>query len=107
MRTLTVFIILFSGISSHAQTIDNDCFSRRIDCTSALSRPDASKCNNPFFGDWQYLQDSIYYEAFFQMILYIPIMNFLESHHRVKNRKDCPENQDNPSFAINQIFLPI
>jgi len=41
-----------------------ECYDSKIECTTDFNRPKKSKTNNSFFGDWQYLLDSIYYETF-------------------------------------------
>jgi hypothetical protein len=42
-----------------------ECYVKKVDCESSFDRPEKSRTNNPFFGDWQYLEDSAYYEAYF------------------------------------------
>lgn len=42
-----------------------ECFEKRIDCQTSFNRLNHSNFNNPFFGDWQTLIDSGYYEYFF------------------------------------------
>ena len=38
---------------------------RLIECETDLNYPKISKTNSPLFGNWQYLNDSLYYEVFF------------------------------------------
>ncbi len=42
-----------------------ECYEKRVDCESSFDRPKKTRTNNPFFGDWQYLEDSAYCEVFF------------------------------------------
>lgn len=42
-----------------------ECYNKIIKCSSNPKYKTRIKTNNPFYGNWQFLKDSIYYEVFF------------------------------------------
>jgi hypothetical protein len=44
---------------------DLECYEKLVECKSSKNIPKSTNKNNPLFGNWQYLKDSIYYEIFF------------------------------------------
>lgn len=42
-----------------------ECYNKIVKCTSDHKYKTRIKTNNPFYGNWQFLKDSIYYEVFF------------------------------------------